>query len=109
VLILPTDAVPPVLLQLLHLLATVHQALLQQLRQQQQGAGGTGSALCKLLAGRKEPVQIHIALQVLLWEAIPKGLAPQFGKLSPLFACLAVLLLVWLVGIQGLVAPHIRP
>jgi hypothetical protein len=57
--------VPPALLQLLHLLNSVHQALLQQHKQgQQHGAAGSSSALSQLLSARQQPVQLHIALQV---------------------------------------------
>lgn len=63
VFVLPTEAVSPALLQLLHLLATVHHALI---RQQQDSSGQADtSALAQLLAGRQQPVQLHIALQVI--------------------------------------------
>lgn len=65
VLVLPSDRVPPALLQLLHLLNSVYQALLQQHKQQQQHAAtGSSSAFSQLLSAKQQPVQLHIALQV---------------------------------------------
>lgn len=60
VFVLPTEGVSPTLLQLLHLLSTVYHALIRD------GSGQADtSALAQLLAGRQQPVQLHIALQVI--------------------------------------------
>lgn len=67
VLVLPTDLVPPSLLQLLHLLTSVHQALLQQLQQQpvlEPASEHKGASIAQLLSSRQQPVQLHVALQV---------------------------------------------
>jgi len=67
VLVLPTEAVPPSLLQLLHLLTSVHQALLQQLQQQpmpEPASEHKGPSIAQLLSSRQQPVQLHVALQV---------------------------------------------
>lgn len=66
VLVLPSEAVPPALLQLLHVLDTVYKAILKQplhgRQQQQQQDAADG--LAQLLKSRQQPVQLHIALQV---------------------------------------------
>jgi hypothetical protein len=71
-LVLPADAVPPSLLQLLHTMAAVHQALLQSLSSQagssdaddEQGLQEAAGSIAKLLAGKQQPTQLHVALQV---------------------------------------------
>lgn len=72
VVVLPTAAVPASLLQLLHLVAAVHKALVQQLQHaEQQAPANTSSnaaasslSVLQLLSPQRQPAQLHIALQV---------------------------------------------
>jgi hypothetical protein len=83
VLVLPSEAVPPALLELLHVLDTVYKAILKQLhgRQQQDAPDGV-SGLAQLLKSRPQPVQLHIAMQVTslcLASYGPKSEPPQLS------------------------------